>query len=286
MFVPLIGNATVIEDDITSWWTCDEESGTRVDSVGSNDLTDNNTVLYTSSGMANNACSFTRANTEYLSIADASQTGLEMNTAYTITMWHYSTTDYQIALFGKTDGTIPNQTIYFDITTHPNHQYREYTSNGSTQDSDYTSSLDWKNNDEWYFLAWAYDGSGNFKIYHASSTGEVYLYDTLVTSKTPVDGSAPFTIGASGSAGNPMQGYIDEIGFFNRELTLEEIGDVFESVDMDTLLNGETGTTSTTTTTSTPVDFDELIDTVSLYLSIFVFVLFSFVGYKFMKLFI
>ena len=32
--------------DLVSWWELNEESGTRVDAHGSNDLADNETVLY------------------------------------------------------------------------------------------------------------------------------------------------------------------------------------------------------------------------------------------------
>jgi len=51
---------------LVSWWNLDETSGTRADAVGSNDLTDNNTVGY-AAGKIGNAASFVVANTEYLS---------------------------------------------------------------------------------------------------------------------------------------------------------------------------------------------------------------------------
>jgi len=50
-------------------WTLDEASGTRSDSVGSSDLTDNNTVNV-DTGVIGNAADFTAANQEYLSVAD------------------------------------------------------------------------------------------------------------------------------------------------------------------------------------------------------------------------
>lgn len=50
-------------------WKLDETSGTRFDSVGSNDLADNNTVA-SATGMFGNAADFEASNLEYLSITD------------------------------------------------------------------------------------------------------------------------------------------------------------------------------------------------------------------------
>lgn len=50
-------------------WTLDEASGTRADSVGSNDLTDNNTVG-SAAGQFDTAADFETDNSEYLNIAD------------------------------------------------------------------------------------------------------------------------------------------------------------------------------------------------------------------------
>lgn len=68
---------------IVSRWLLDEASGNRADIVGSNTLTDNNTVLaatgYNGSLFTyDNAADFEAANTEYLSIADGSQSGLDI----------------------------------------------------------------------------------------------------------------------------------------------------------------------------------------------------------------
>ena len=60
-----------LKTDLVAWWDLEEESGVRYDAHGSNDLTDNNTVLY-AAGVISNAADFTAANTEYLSIADNS----------------------------------------------------------------------------------------------------------------------------------------------------------------------------------------------------------------------
>ncbi len=63
--IPFASGSTLLKN-LVSWWDLDEESGTRVDAVGSNDLTDVNTVLFTS-GKIGNAAIFVGANSEKLS---------------------------------------------------------------------------------------------------------------------------------------------------------------------------------------------------------------------------
>jgi hypothetical protein len=61
----LIASGSTLLNDLVSWWDLDETSGPRADSVGSNDLTDNNTVTY-ESGKIGNAAKYIAANNEYL----------------------------------------------------------------------------------------------------------------------------------------------------------------------------------------------------------------------------
>lgn len=69
---------------IQGFWKLDEESGIRYDETDNhNDLQDNNTVLY-GTGKIGNAADFERTNSEYLSITDALQTGLDITGEITI----------------------------------------------------------------------------------------------------------------------------------------------------------------------------------------------------------
>lgn len=58
--------AASIWDSATSLWKLDEASGTRSDSIGSNHLTDNNTVEYTNLGPAQTMAHFNHAAQEFL----------------------------------------------------------------------------------------------------------------------------------------------------------------------------------------------------------------------------
>lgn len=91
------------QSGIVSFWNLDEESSTRVDSIGSNDLTDNNTVLF-GAGQVSNAADFESTNSESLSITDASQTGLEPSSAFTILAWYKPESLVTGTLIDKFDG--------------------------------------------------------------------------------------------------------------------------------------------------------------------------------------
>ena len=55
---------------LEGFWGADETSGTRSDEHGSNDLSDNNSVLVAPARVGANAARFVRADSQYLSIAD------------------------------------------------------------------------------------------------------------------------------------------------------------------------------------------------------------------------
>lgn len=65
---------------LVSYWTLDETSGQRNDSVGTNHLTDNNTVG-SDTGMHNAAASFVMANNESLTVT------AELPTTYSVSLW-------------------------------------------------------------------------------------------------------------------------------------------------------------------------------------------------------
>jgi len=74
-------------NNIQGFWRMEEESGVRADlSDNANTLQDNNTVLY-GVGKIGNAADFELTNSEYLSITDALQTGLDITGEITICTW-------------------------------------------------------------------------------------------------------------------------------------------------------------------------------------------------------
>lgn len=76
-----------LKGDLVSYWTLNEASGTRADSYGSNNLTDNATVTG-AAGKLSTSSQFTAANSEYLSVADNSDLSMG-DVDFTITGWAY-----------------------------------------------------------------------------------------------------------------------------------------------------------------------------------------------------
>src|SRR3990167_10705009 len=84
---PFGGHAT-LTDGLVSYWTLDEASGVRYDSVvaSANDLTDNNTVA-SATGKFNDAASFLAANSESLSTPN---TILGADANVSASVWFYA----------------------------------------------------------------------------------------------------------------------------------------------------------------------------------------------------
>ena len=92
-----------LSSGLVSWWDLDELGGTRYDSVGSNDLTDNNTVLY-GNGKIGRAASFVSGNSEYLSLADIHAI-MPGGSSWTFSWWIYTdVTAYDAGLSSSSSG--------------------------------------------------------------------------------------------------------------------------------------------------------------------------------------
>ncbi len=75
-----------LTDNIVSYWKFNESSGNAADSAGSNTLTNNNTITYVA-GKLSNAAHINSASTQYFSITDASQSGLDLVGDFSFSFW-------------------------------------------------------------------------------------------------------------------------------------------------------------------------------------------------------
>lgn len=87
------GSADSLLTDLVAWWSMDEASGTRVNAhnPGTHDLTDNNTVGFTT-GVVGNAADFVAANSESLSCADHDDLTIA-DVAFSVAGWAKFTSD-------------------------------------------------------------------------------------------------------------------------------------------------------------------------------------------------
>jgi hypothetical protein len=201
------------DSSLISFWELGEASGTRNDSKGTNHLTDNNTVLQ-GTGKVGNCADFVAANSEYLSIADVSQTNLDVNgTNFTIAGWlNFDANGTNEDVWGKADG---GEASYI-LARHSSNVFwwRVWGATGFSGGSSLTSSLT-TSIATWYFVVCWYDGSNIYLQVNdgtAESTGHA---------GGTFDSSAPFLLGIT-VYGQPFGGLMDQVGFWRRTLTATE----------------------------------------------------------------
>lgn len=219
-----------LDDSLTAYWDLDESSGTRVDSVGSNDLTDNNTVGSVT-GKQGNAASFDDANDEYLSIADNSDVST-------------GDIDFTIACWVRLDDKSNNYGIICKwgfLNAANSREYRIFYSSGADRFQFIVSSDGTATNEvpvsadnfgspsagTFYFIL-AYHDSVNNEIGIQVNNGTA---DTVSHSAGVYDGTASLFFGALDVSGaivpNDLDGAIDEAGLWKRILTSQETSDLY-----------------------------------------------------------
>ena len=213
-------------DNLISYWKLDETSGTRGDAHGANNLTDNNTVGY-AAGILNNAADFESTNSEYLSITDASQSGLDITGDLTMSCWINRESDASQHVMGKRDGGSGASgrayVMYLDGNTATDISVN--ISSGATDTWKFVSYT--FSTGTWYHVAIVYTASaGSAKFYvNGSQTGTTQ--SGLPTSIG--NNSQPFTIGREAVTGGLFDGLIDEVGIWSRALSDSEITELYGS---------------------------------------------------------
>lgn len=201
--------------DLVSHWKLNEASGTRADSHGSNDLTDNNTVT-SATGKIGDAGDFEADNTEYLTRADNSSLSLGADVDFTIAAW----VNPETVVGGVVDKRTNNTTgIEYSLAFNGG-LARLSIGNGSTNTFVEGGSF---SAGTWYFLvAW-----------HSSADNKIYIQ---IDNGTPVeaawtggtqDTTAELRIGRA--ANNYFDGLIDSVSFWKRVLTSDERTSLYNS---------------------------------------------------------
>lgn len=199
------------------YWKLDEASGNALDAVGTNDLTDTNTVG-TTTGKVGTARDFVAANGELFSHGDNAtlSTG---DVDFTITAWFkpQDMTANRIVV-GKGGGDIE-----YDIALRsggPNLQFRACSGSGFAG-LDAASDTTTLSAGTWYFVVGWHDATANTlniqvnngTVYSTSYSGGVY------------DGPNTFYIGKGFDSS--FDGAIDEVGFWKQVLTTQERTDLW-----------------------------------------------------------
>jgi hypothetical protein len=204
--------------NLVAYWKLDEASGTRNDSVGSNHLTDNNTVL-SATGKISNAADFEADNSEYLSRASNSdlQAG---DTDWTFAAWIKVEVEssFRVVVSKGWGGGQAEWIIYLfggNVTMEVTNSIDGPSSVGGLALAD----------NNWHFVVAWHDSVNNQKGFQMDNgTPSTNAQANGVTASF-----ADFAIGASPTQGLYWDGLIDEVGWWRRVLTSDERTQLYNS---------------------------------------------------------
>ena len=225
-----------ILDDLISYWKLDEDSGTIVDTHGTNNITAAGGVTQGEDGKLNKSCLFDGVDGNIYSEADES---LQVTNALSISCWikpaegqekHYDGDSGNYGILGSADGvaTTSNwsyQLRYGSSEENPNLGFQLNTNLGAR----------WVNLNEsltpgtWYHIVITYDGT-TLKFY---LNGVLKDENTIGASTITVNEGNMFIMGCAGwgNSNTYYTGNIDEIGIWNKSLILSEILQLYNSDD-------------------------------------------------------
>jgi len=204
---------------LVSHWKL-EETGTtdnRVDSAGSNDLTPVNTVP-SGTGIQGNAASFNRANSEYLKITDAAQSGLDLTGDHTINMWIKRASTNWMGLYSHNYTDTSGGQLYYNTSN----QLQAIYDNGIDLSVAQTLTVG-----TWYMISVTYnDTTKRLDIWvNGSSIGNA------TGSGSIANPTVDFLLGVSRWTG--LQGYfdglIDEVSVWSRVLSGTDLTAIYNS---------------------------------------------------------
>ncbi len=213
---------------LISYWKMDEASGTRVDSNGANNLTDNNSTGSTT-GKINSAADFNEAALTYLSHADNS----DLSTGdidFTLNFWVKSS-DFTIssgfpfiACKGWLSDNSADQEWCVLVNGSPA-PFAFYVGSGTSTNNVVNSTGGTPSTGTWYMVTVWHDSVNNL-IGIALNAGTA---DTASHSAGVNDGTRDFSIGARPAGSLGWHGQIDEVGFWKRVLTSGERTQLYNS---------------------------------------------------------
>jgi hypothetical protein len=216
-----IKNDATLSTGLKSYWELEEASGTRVDSHGTNDLTDNNTVTSVT-GIQGDAADFLGTNSESLSGTRIGHIeGVPMSYNFWVNL--PSTSQKGVFLSDSGNGGINNGfAIGVGSGTLDTNGNRLIIPFWGVSWQDTVVSI----GTGWHMIT---------LIIQADQKALAYLDSTLIFTGTSVMGvfaNSPFYIGRDGYGVAPRylsDGSIDEVGVWDKVLTAGEITDLYNS---------------------------------------------------------
>lgn len=205
----------------------DEASGTREDAHGANDLTDNNTVA-SATGKINSGADFELSNSEYLSITDASQVGLDFATNFAFSFWLKIETVpggdgyFYIINKGYEGGTVRQYAVVYERF---GGNWLDVNLSSAGSGGAAALHLSWLPvAGTWYHIVISYNAS--------AGTCDCWINGVAQTQGTGgpatiYNGSDPLWIGRG--EGVYLDGIIDELSMWSRPLTSGEVAELYNA---------------------------------------------------------
>lgn len=220
-----------LTDNLVSYWKCDESSGNLSDSVASNTLTNTNTATFVA-GKINNGINLVRASSQYFTITDAAQTGLDFAGSFSFSLWVNLTSLPSVAggqfdIVSKDNVSVSRS---YSLDAQTSDKLELIVFNTPNQMSGLTNSAFFVSGDvgSWVHTVGTYDSStGTTVLYKNDASQALTQFGTTVS---PLNGTAPFNIGcrfSSSVAQNFTNGKLDEIGVWSRVLTSTEVTQLY-----------------------------------------------------------
>jgi hypothetical protein len=193
----------------------EEASGTRKDSHGGNDLTDNNTVG-SAAGKIGNAANFVRTNSEYFTTG--STITLADDTTWSVSAWiNITTHDNYPSLYGHNFVSTEYTRVFVQSSGTLLTLY-----NDANQLASWTVSL---STATWYHIVITCDGTDTSNL-------ELFIDATSQGSKTLADSEQVINkIGWIGYTSGYPNDKLDEFSIWDAELTTDEIDWLYNSGD-------------------------------------------------------
>jgi hypothetical protein len=207
---------STLHDNLVAFYKMDEPAGMRLDSYGSNHLTDNNTVTQ-AVGKVGAAAQFTAANSEYLSAADSAalSTG---DVDFTFCVWVYADSFGSTRIIlAKSNGATSGE-FFLGYNSAAN-RFRFAIENGATFVTVDANVLGAPSTATWYFIVAWYDTTAN-TVNIQVNNGTANSAATGAT--VPADTAVAFTVGSTSVPDLYWDGRVDGLGFWKRVLTAAE----------------------------------------------------------------
>lgn len=221
----------MLKTNLISYWKMDESSGNAADSFGVNTLTNNGTLLYGAAKINNGALTVS-ATGMYLSIADASQTGLDVSGDFSISAWIKHTVTSREAWLSKFNTvTGGNQMAYlFNMELDGLlFQISKDGQEGSTHETravvQFPTNFD---TTSFYHFALIYDSSDGSLAGYINGALKTTSY-TYQDARAVFNSSSPFRIGAGNENGAIFNGIIDEVAMWSRQITALEVAEIYNA---------------------------------------------------------